>query len=424
MGVITDTLATFFSVSGVATLINAYQAVQAAETRLMNAQQAVNATMAGTAARRRAVTNLNNALASASQAAAAAELATAGVIAGVGVAALSTLTSGLREAISAYVEFGRQVSDIKDLTGASAKEAAQAAELFRVAGVKDATAVRDFIRLSKDFRTAQGNSGLLALGISPTNMNGDAMALFDQIANKLNAMQDGVRKTQIMEELFGARGATAMLPLLRMTEEQRHQVQALGDAFNSEGLAAIQEFTFASNLLGETLMVKVAYPIAQRLLPILTGLTNAVIGVLDAFGRINEATHGILGMALAFGAVGTAIGAIMIAIPPLIAALSSLAVVEAVVDAFAGQWQNLAAGLAIGAIAGIGLGALSGSFNSPMQENTSALQHNNELLAQNNTNLARIADTFLKQSQGGIPKGFQSGDVNELLRQMALGAIG
>jgi len=422
MPIQTDILQTVFAVKGLNILVSAFEADAAAQQKVLTMEARVAAQAARGNVSKSLARRLHLAHADAAEAAARAEQALAGVMAGASLAALKSIVQATEDAISSYVAFGRQVQDLRDLTGASAQESARAAELFRVAGVKDSAAIRDALKLAKDLQSAQGQSGLAQLGISP-QAGENAIHLFDRVLDRLREMPAGMERTAIAEELFGARGAAALAPLLRMTKEEADQARALGDAFNQEALVAIQAFEVSTNQLGQSIQANLVYPFAQALLPALTQVAIGLTWVIDLVGKMTHGTTGIFLMAGAFIAVGSAIGVLIAAIPALVTALKSVALVEAIIDALAGQWGNLAAGLAVGAIAGIGLYGL-GNFGSAQEDNTSALHANTESNLRAASAMNKFTDAFLQANRGGIPKGLQRGDVAELARQNLLGFVG
>jgi hypothetical protein len=423
MPIQTDILQTLFVVKGLSTLMSAFEADGNAQKKLDAIQAKINANNYRGIVLKNMNKKLLAAQTEATEAAAKAELAFAGVIAGASVKALQSLVGGISDAVQAYTEFGTQVANIRDLTGASAKESAEAAELFRVAGVKDTQAIRDYLRLAKDLQSSQGQQGLGMLGISSTQGE-NSVHLLGRIIDKLQQMPAGIQKARVEEELFGTRGAVALQGLLRLTHEQREQALALGDAFGSEGLAAIQSFQFGIAMLGETVMVKLVYPFAQRLLPVLGFIVDKTIVFTAWVGHLNSMTGGVLVFAGAFAAIGTAIAGVMMVIPPLLTALKSVALVEAVIDALAGQWQNLAAGLAVGAVAGIGLYGIGQFGGSGQSDNTNALNSNTEATQNAANAMNKFTDAWMQANRGGIPRGLQRGDIAELSRQHALGIIG
>lgn len=415
----TDILQTVFAVKGLNVLLSAFAADGSAQQKLDALQTRINNNNYRGIVLKQMTAKLTAAQAAATQAAAEAELAFSGVLAGVGVAALGSIISGLQEAVQSYVEFGAQVMNLRDLTGASARESVEAAELFRIAGVRDQQAMRETIKIAKDLASAKGNVGLGMLGISP-QAGENSIHLLGRITDALNRIPPGLQRTEAAEEIFGSRGVQAILPLLRMTEAQRDAVKDLADSFNSDGLDAVQQFQFATSLLGETIMVKLVYPLAQALLPSIIMVTDALTRFIGWVGNLNQQTHGLLAMAVAFGAIGLAVGTVIAVIPPLLAALRSVALVEAVMDALAGNWANLAIGAAIG----IGGGLIIGGLGSAQSENTSALNANTESNMRVAGAMNRFNDNWQQSNRGGIPTGLQRGDIAELARQRALGIIG
>lgn len=424
MPIQTDVLQTIFAVKGLSSLISAFNADAAAQQRMVGIQSRLDQQSALGAVSIALHNEMLHETANAAQAATNAQIAFLTVIGGAAVKAIQGIVTGLHDAVQAYVEYGDQVMAIRDLTGASARESAQAAELFRVAGVKDTQAIREYLKVAKDLTSGQGRMGLSQLGISPASGE-NTVHLFTRIIDQLGKMPAGMQRTLAMEELFGARGAAALAPLLRMTQQQREAALGLGDAFDTTALAGIQAFQNGVAYLGQAILVQLVYPLANALLPVLNLAISGFTKFSNLLKSIPSWVVGVAALAGAFAGIGGAIAGIMLVVPPLIAALRSIAVVEAIIDALAGQWQNLFAGAVAGAAAGIGIygiGQLTGGDAS--NENTSAVNANTSSNLRVAGAMDKFTDSWQEFNRGGIPRGLQRGDVAELNRLARLSAIG
>jgi hypothetical protein len=408
---VTDILATVFVTQGVAQTVNSYATVENAQRRLAQAQErAYYAPSVG------ARNSLANAEAAALQSAQKQSLLTAGIV----TSAFGVIAAAVKKATDEYSAFGTEVMNIRDLTGASARESARAASLFRVAGVSDMQAMRDILKLSKDAFSSQGASAMSMLGV-PANTGQTGLALFNQIADALQKYPAGIQKAEIETELFGTKGVAALQGLLRMTSEQRQAVLDLSDA-NDKSLATLQRFQFASALLGETIQQRIVYPIIEKLLPTILHVLDALTWLTNAFAAADRWSHGFLGVAAAIFAISIATVAAVSAFVQLAKALKLAAVWQAILDALSGNWKNLAIGAAVAA--GVGLSIYGFDRWLDKSGGSSDLPANTAAIQQNTAALTQWTDNFASFNHGGIPGGLSKLDIQQLARRRALGTIG
>lgn len=411
MSLVTDTLATAFSVVGVNQTVSAFQQVENAQRRLDEANSKAGAKPSG--ANKRAVHEAEISLAQL-QERIAASVATATV------SMLREIAQAAEEATKAYVDFGNQVMSIRDLTGATASQSAQAVTLFRAAGIKDAMQAREILQLSRDEFSGKGLSALSMLGISGnTQQNG--LALFNQIADALQQLPPGIQKARIETDLFGMRGVAALGPLLRMTHEQRAAFEALSSV-NESALEVVQQYDIAVALLGATWEQKVVFPIVSLVLPALVKLIAALTWAAGVFGVIQQATNGWAGFVIVLAAMSAGVGILIVALAALSTTLifqNTLLAIRAALSGPAG-WTALAvaAGVAgIGAIGMVTLGNAAHAHETSQNAHTSAM--NTHAAA-----LQRHVDSLSSLNHGGRPEGLTKWDVQQLAMQGALGAIG
>lgn len=331
-----------------------------------------------------------------------------------------------------YTRFVTSVSNLSQLTGSNMQTSARALVLGRVAGL-DTSAVRDLAKPSRAIFSDSGRSALARLGISP-NPNASGLEVFDQVAKRLSTMQDGLRKTQIMAQIFGEKGAESMLPLLRMSESQRRAVAELADTYDTGASKAVQEFTFASAMLGETMLQRVIYPIVQQLLPILQRGIELVTWMANVWGNLNDVLGGVPNWAVAMLGFGAAIASIVFIVQKLAAAFAvarsaaiALGVAQAVAQFMAGDITALGR-IAVGAaIVGAGAYGLNAAFNAASgssKKQESAADKLDRAADKFVEGVNRMGDSLGDLKGKSIPRGLDHFGIGRLAQQMNLGAVG
>lgn len=410
---ITDVLATLFVTQGVSTYVNSFKQAEIAQERLTLAgKKYADAFVA-----QKGVEQAKLGFLSANLSATKSLQTVTAQYGAIALGVFAGVVNALKEATQSYIAFGIEVANVRDLTGGSALASGRAVSLFRVAGVDDVHAIKDILHLSKTAFSQQGLGALSQIGVS-VNQQGSGLTLFNQIADALERYPNGLRKAAIEEEIFGAKGVAAILPLLRLTREQRDAAAALSTT-NEEAVDKIVQFQFASGLLGETILQKLVYPIAQRLIPALIWVIDAVSAVAGALGEINQMTGGLLGVVAAFLAIGTAVSVLIGIFRTFIALQKVSVVLDALKAGLMGQWQNLAIGALAAGTAVIAVSAIGGGGS-----NESALDANTQAVNNNTTALNYMADGFDRLNKGGVPRGLSAFDVQALARSRALMAIG
>jgi len=197
------------------------------------------------------------------------------------------------------------------------------------------------------------------LGIAVTDARGQLRNSSDvliDVANKFKTMEDGVKKADLAQQLWG-RGGQQLIPMLN----------EITDAIlRTKGMTTAQ--AQASDQLSDamvTLNGKIAGlggKLAVALMPMLESTTNALVGLIDGFNKLNGPMQTMVavgvGIAVAWGPlIGTFINTAK-AITILKAALAGLAGAEAAAGA-----AGAAAGA--GAAGGGGIAALTALILSP-----------------------------------------------------------
>ncbi len=413
-----DILLTTFAVRGLSTVVHAMQTAAAATDKVTQAQNVVNAQIAAGNLQLSALRDLQAAIAVETAALAERTMLLAGVMAGVGLAAIRATVRGLHEAIDAFQEFGREVMNVRDLTGASADESVKAITRFKLAGISGTQEIREMLRLGKDAFSSQGLAALGRLGVS-ANPTQSGLEIMENIRRALNGMQDGLRKTMIMEEIFGARGAANLLPYLRLTDEQIAKSDELASLYNTRMLPAVQQLDFASSNLGQTIMARLVYPLAEKLIPALIWVVDKITIFVDFLGQLNAATGGALGLAAAFFTIAAGVALFIGAMKVLLPLLKADVILEAAMAALRGNWK----GLAIAGAVAVGAGILVNNLG-PQQEHINATRENTRALNGLSHSVSELADGWDALNRGGIPRGLNQSDIRGIMGAHARGAIG
>lgn len=415
--VINDTLLLVFTTRGAGSVIAAHAALANAQQQVAAAQHRIATTsplngpryMSAWRSYQTALTRLSGALTTeAARSAAGAAL----------------LFAVMDNVLNRYVKFGAEIMNVMTLTGASSKDSVAAVMMAKAAGMNDTTEIRELMRSGSAVFSGKGQAALARLGI-PSNPNQSGLSIINQVSDRLQQMPDGLRKTQIMEDIFGQRGVAAMLPLLRLTKQQREEILALSSSFGTEGLPAIQEYQAATAILGQTLEQKVIFPIAQQLLPVFTRVTRWItmaIKYWDALAPFGKTVASWIAAMVGFGlAIAGAVRAVMY----LVNAYRVLAATQAFQAIVAGDMSvigRVALGASVAAGAVWGIDWLTNKFSdgaSGGPENKMQVASNKMLDA-----ATRMGDAVDKLRGGGIPGGIGSADINAIWQQGAIHAVG
>lgn len=415
--VISDNLLLVFSARGAGSVISAHATLADAQQRVAQAQQQIAATnplnggqyMAAWGSYQSSLTGLSRALAAeATQSATSAAL----------------LFDVMDKTVRRYTEFGNEIMNVRSLTGASSRDSVAAVMMAKAAGMNDTTEIRELMRSGGAVFSGKGQAALARLGI-PANSNQSGLAIINQVSDRLQQMPDGLRKTQIMEDIFGQRGVAAMLPLLRLTKEQREEIQGLSQTFNTDGLSAIQQYQASTAILGQTFEQRVIFPLAEKLLPVFNRLSiwlTAFFNNWDQFaGPLGK---DIILWGVAMVGFGAAVAGVVRAINYLSTAYKILAATEAfkgLIEGDVTMMAKVAGGAAVAAAVVYGIDNLmsqnSGGSNSPQNQMNKA--------ADKMLNAAtRMGDAVDQLKGKGIPGGLSNPDINAIWQQGAAHAIG
>lgn len=413
MSLVTDVLATVFTITGVQTVANAFNTLQTAQEKLNKAQAASDAKPGSD--------KLRKAFEDAQEAAEKAGGAVVGSFIRPAIAGMALLVSAIRDATEEYTKFGVAAMNLRDITGASGADSTKAETLFRGFGINDSQVMRDMLRLSRDTITPKGEQSLGQLGIDPKS-GATGLALLGQVADALDKVKSGTAKAALETDLFGLRGVTALQPYLRAGKAARDQMADLSTV-TEQNLAVVQQWELANALLGATWEQKVVFPIMELVMPALVGLVGMLGSVIWFMGQVQQATGGWAGFAAVLLVVAGAVGALIVAWQFYNVTAAITAAWEAVKAAFMGNWGALAAGVAVATTIGVGVAGF-GAWNNAhptadgKDANTKALSENTAAINRQTDNLGKL------NKAGGIPDGLSRFDIQQLARMRALAIIG
>ena len=333
--------------------------------------------------------------------------------------------------IDAYGRWGAAIADVRDLTGANASESVKAMNLLLAAGVSESKAP-SILNLSKDIYSSGGAGALGRLGI-PADPNQTGLQLFDQIATKMSTMQNGFLKAQIGAQLFGEEGYRSLLPLLRLTKQQRDAAMGIGTGFSGESLNRIQEYQTRVRLLGASFSQNIVNPISDKLMVALTPIVAVLGKLVDLLGWLDQAFGGIPSWVGAMVALSVGVLLVVKTIQQLVAVYTALRAAAAAwmatqiaAEAILGgpaAWAKLATGVAVAGAVLYGTGKLMEGVNNPGASGDGQKQFVNSVNKFDNA-VNRMSDSFDSIKGGAIPNGLAETDIQAIGRRNALAMIG
>ena len=196
-------------------------------------------------------------------------------IAGVGIASYG--------AEKRLIEYGNAVMDLRDISGESASEAAKAVAIFNAAGVSEVQEIRGLLKGVKDLFSNNGTRGFgLVPGLNLSS-NDTPLQILDKYTTAIHNMNGGLLKAESLTEAWGARNAKIILQLARMTEEQKKLAIENSFGVTDQDLAKIQDMGVQFNILQQSFLSKVVYPIAELLMPALKTGIKLIEEMVDGF---------------------------------------------------------------------------------------------------------------------------------------------
>jgi hypothetical protein len=363
LSVFQDIFSTVFAVSGVSSVIGAFNQQQVAAARLQAAYTRLsNAQSTGTIAQVNNAQKALNALINQTQNAGVSGAVTAASVQAAGaIRFIHAEIDAVREAVDAYEDYGRQIRTIQGITGSSARQAEQFENLAHIGGINNIQSVLEVIRLNNDFRTPRGKAAFQTIGITP-DADPNSLETFNKVIAKLQGMQDGIKKTGLELDLFGVRGVRALQPFLNIYPDIADKARALDSNLEGGALQAVTHLQQNTELLGRTFLVDFIIPIVQKIIPALDLLVTGVEGVIGAFHKLDAATGGLASWVIIIAGIGAGVVAMTVAFANAVkvielvrAAIIATSAAQAVLDALSGPagW----AALAVAGIVTVGAGA-------------------------------------------------------------------
>ena len=239
---------------------------------------------------------------------------------GLGLArAAREVFSFAKESIEAFGTLGKQVRELKRLTGGTAESLSALAFAASQTGVPAEKLSLALVKMEK--ATSGTGKAFDALGISTKDANGnvkDALPLFTEVQSKISGMGDGTAKTAAVMGIFG-RGAKDLIPLLNKNgtemKELARQAAALGLVLSEKDLEAVKANVMAHRQFDAALRgVQVAIgrqlePALTRLMEILTNTMPTISSLIQSFMSIPAP---ILGVAAALLLLQTRLGTALV----------------------------------------------------------------------------------------------------------------
>ena len=431
MSVTSDICEMVFASKGVSQVIADYQRLENAEIRIQRLQ--ARAAGVQVSPQMRAQQQVQDAIRNQEQRAvrqAAQEAVTSAELA---VGVLKREYELVRSMTEAYVEYGREIQSVRSLTGASVRESEQFVNVARVAGLDAREMTKELAHVAEATRSGEGRAALSQIGVMP--IEGEStVQLFGKISEALSRIPDGTRKATLEMQIFSARGLEGLQPLLNMAGDVRKRTLALRADLDGRAVNAITHFQQSSALLGQTVLVDVAYPIIEKLLPAFDSVVNVIQETITAYHALDKQFGGLLSWAVVVGGIATAflsavaaVAAFSKAIEALMAVEKVQIVVQAVMDALQGPkgWASIAAAVAIGGAAYIGVNSINNGgqgADSAKDVKGAATYFKNAA-----TEFGRAVGQF--KQWGAVagsqaPPGITEADYAFLAQQNALGAIG
>jgi phage-related protein len=269
--------------------------------------------------------------------------------------ALGTLTpllsgAGLMAFGKSAIDAADDMNDLAQKTGVSVESLSKFQQAANASGTDIEGVGKAMLNLNKGLgQLAREGKGpvadaLKALGVSAYDARGKMLSTDEimlRVADKFKKLPDGAKKTEIAFALFSKAGAD-MIPMLN------------GGRASIEGLSSTMSTKFAkaadaANDKMATLQAKIGeigVKLGESLLPTFEKITDKVIEMVDAFGRLTPQQQQIVGTVVAL-AIGFAL------LAPTISAVVSL--VGGLVGFITGGAGLVGAFTAVGAaIAGVG----------------------------------------------------------------------
>lgn len=273
-------------------------------------------------------------------------------------AAGAAITGSMLLATKMAVDFGDELNDLRQKTGASVENLSRLTFAAEQSGSSLDGISTGLKFLSKNMELAIGGSkqqqqAFGALGISSRDLaeaHGDVNKVFLTLADRFKELPDGASKSALAMQIFGKSG-TDLIPTLN---EGSAGIQKLGDNAAAAGHVITQDFASASDKLNDTIheaetaVGGLSISVASALLPSLQSAAETARDTISAFADfakqhedltklvfgLGVALTGAGGLLLGITAVGAVIGPLTVGIAALggaMAVLSGVAIIGLVV---------------------------------------------------------------------------------------------
>jgi len=217
--------------------------------------------------------------------------------------AAQSVLSFAKDSINAFSNVGSEVRLLQRYTGDSAEEMSKLRFAAEETGVSTETLAAGLGKMSKAAASTAGEKKFEAIGVSVKDMNGNfksSSTLFDEVAEKLSTMKNGVEKTDAIMSIFG-RSGMQLAPLLNQGSEGikkfGEEAQKFGLVMNTDALNGVKENTQAHREL-HAAVEGMQVQLGQYLYPVLTKVTEAFAAIVPLLGTILKPIFEAIGMVL------------------------------------------------------------------------------------------------------------------------------
>ncbi len=341
---------------------------------------------------------------------------------------LQTEIHMVEEAVEKYADYAKQVRMVQALTGGTLRQSEQLTNLGVIAGVHPERMAKLTEHLARSQSTGQGQAALSQIGVSASP--GNEIDTLQKVIVKLGQMRAGANRTALEMKIVGERGVESLESILMLQGDIIARSNALNANLDAGTMQSIAHLQQNLSLLGQTVLVELIVPLAQKLVPAIDAVVTKIQQVVDGFAKLDKMSHGIAGYSAIFLAIAGAIGVATVASGALAAAYTVLigqqgiqVTLAGALDALTGNWVAIAAGAAIVTGGVIGFNALNSGQGAAPQNQAAT------------NRFADAADKFAKAvgqmtrgwndvAGGGLPSNMTAADYAQLSAQRAAGLIG
>jgi hypothetical protein len=261
-------------------------------------------------------------------------------VAGASMVALGGAVVGFAAlSVKSFAETGDAVQKMAQRTGFSTEALSELSFAAEQSGASIETLEKGVKRMASFIEDGrQGLStttrALEAMGVSMEQLIGlSPEAAFDTLAGAIAGVEDPLRRSALAQDVFG-RAGTELLPLLAEgaggMAALRQQARDLGLVFDQDGADAAARFGDATNALGKS-FDGLKFTVAESIVPMLSELAEKTAGLVSKFSKWADDNPALaktlIAVGVALGAITLGLGAILLVLPGLIAAVTTFGVV-------------------------------------------------------------------------------------------------